>query len=1654
MSSSYRNRIHKLLSHLTIGSHVEIARSRGRRKRGGLFEFLETRQLLSVTTAATTVDHVSHAGINFGNVTFQVTSGTLTDIEFTALPANGTLSFNNTAVTTGQDIPVNQLANLTYTPTAGTGGADVAQWDGSDNGGSTFSGTPANLTLNVNHQPTLQDISISVNHNGQVVIASTQFTGAFSDVDSGDTLQSVTFWTVPAHGTLRFGSSNISAGGTLSLANLSIGTLTYIPNPNYAGADSFQWNASDGLDAAAANANVNFTVQDTAPTLHDVSANVTHGSSHTFTPAEFSEQFNDADSGDTMQSITITSLPGHGNLSLANVTLSNAMINTPITIPQLTNSPLVYTPDASYAGDDSFTWNASDGAVNAAADANVSLHVIDTAPTLSNISITAKPNVAKPITATDFGKGFTDTDTGDTLKSVRIVTTPAHGTLKVGAASVTVGEVLTTAQLANLTYTSTSNNISDSFQWNASDGALFAASNVTVNITVADAAPILSTTGVHVDVGSNATLSSAMFTQAFSDADAGDSIQHLKIVTAPQHGNIEYASNSTIIPAGTTLAFTDLTNLKYAPDGTYTGADAFTWNASDGSLFATSDATFNLSSETAPVLHPVTLSMLINSSHTFSVSDFDPTGNGSGTKGYTDAEHTPLASITVTALPLHGSLTLNGSPVLVNQTIAASDIPNLVYSTNATSDLADFFQWTASDGTLTATTASPFVLVVLDPAATTAGNLTLATSENRSLTIAGSEFNAQFGPQISGLGLPLNYIKIVKNPSHGTLIVNGAPATDGQIYALTDVLYRPNNGYVGADSFTWTGSNDSTHYAATPGTVSLTISVPTETAFTKFVSSTGSTSFTTAEFASNFSGPGNATLARIRINSLPAHGVLKIGSVLIHKGQLITATNLGYVTYTPTTGYVGTDSFLWSGTDGGVFGTPVAVNLNVLPPLAIIGNDQTVPQKARPTTANFTDFGNWVIAADSSMQADTRTFTIRNSSSHPMSFKNIAVGGSNRADFTVSQPTNYAHGGFIVAPGETVTFTVRFNPHGVGVRYGAILLRNTAGAILFQLNLQGTALASRTVRTTSIDAGGNTVHGVVQVVTTKNGSGPGAHNGVIISMSYTGYMANGGTIFDSTSRNGGVPLTFRLDDAYLAGQPFINKDQANVRFSANSTSLSSIDFPVIAGWEYGLQGIRAGEHRTLVINSTAAYGPEGKTDPNTGQVEIPPNSTLIFDVVCEEVAPKPQLEQLEFTTSDGGPASNFTLTNTSNSSSLTHTFLFLPIATVDANGTPLDSWKFTSKITLNGHHQADYTLSGPVQDSSIPSGIDISVTFHPLTTGIKRETLDFSTDDPTHRRVSIQLIGKSSKYSDLSVGFDPTLNLPTQPIITGSGQTMTVPVTVSNSGDATFPGNSKTNIQIYAKNNSTGKLTLVGYVNNIDVSNLQVRGIKRFYPQIALPLDNQSPFSAFPAGIYTFTAVVNRTTRLDNSTVSGLVLLPPNGKFTTMVQGAGDGVTANQTMTDNDTVDTATALIPSRKPVNRGINVVAGQYTLGGSLGASTIVASPSTGAHGVLNVNVQNLGNIYTIPAQVLSVDIIAQPLNGSANITLASNVASAAHIAPGGAMTLSVPVDYAGSQKIASGTYQLIARVSLLDPGHNVLSGPRDIVLDGNLNPVLLNA
>ena len=97
------------------------------------------------------------------------------------------------------------------------------------------------------------------------------------------------------------------------------------------------------------------------------------------------------------------------------------------------------------------------------------------------------------------------------------------------------------------------------------------------------------------------------------------------------------------------------------------------------------------------------------------------------------------------------------------------------------------------------------------------------------------------------------------------------------------------------------------------------------------------------------------------------------------------------------------------------------------------------------------------------------------------------------------------------------------------------------------------------------------------------GKGKAAKAGDTVSVQYVGVLFDGGTQFDA-SWDRGEPFQFQLG----AGM-------------------------VIPGWDKGVEGMKIGGRRKLIIPSEDAYGPTGQPP------DIPPDATLVFVIDLERV---------------------------------------------------------------------------------------------------------------------------------------------------------------------------------------------------------------------------------------------------------------------------------------------------------------------------------------------------------------------------------------------------------------------------------------------------
>ncbi len=415
----------------------------------------------------------------------------------------------------GSDAIVGTFAGLAEGATVTLGGHRfVISYHGGDGN---------DVVLTADHAPVAgaSTLSYLLNEDQSLSVAVPGLLAGASDAD-GDPL-SVVLSTGTAHGTLTLNPD---------------GSFTYTPNTNFAGSDSFTYTVSDG-DLASALVTVNITIL--AVNHAPIATNDSYGTNEN-TPLGVAAPgvlSNDSDPDGDPLSALLVSGPSHGSLAL------NA------------DGSFTYTPNANYAGSDSFTYAASDGNLTSSpVTVNITVLAVNHAPSATGDSYSTNENTPLVVTAPGVLSNDNDPD-GDHLSAV-LVNGPSHGTLVLNADG-------------SFTYTpSTGYSGTDSFTYQASDGSLISGA-VTVNLLINAANHAPTAVADSYSTGRNRSLVVATPGVLANDTDPDGDHLSAFLVSGPSYGKLIFNSNGSF---------------TYTPKPGYSGTDSFTYQVSDGSLLS------------------------------------------------------------------------------------------------------------------------------------------------------------------------------------------------------------------------------------------------------------------------------------------------------------------------------------------------------------------------------------------------------------------------------------------------------------------------------------------------------------------------------------------------------------------------------------------------------------------------------------------------------------------------------------------------------------------------------------------------------------------------------------------------------------------------------------------------------------------------------------------------------------------------------------------------------------------------------------------------------------------------------------------------------------------------------------------------------------
>ncbi|WP_419226889.1 Ig-like domain-containing protein [Alteromonas sp. OM2203] len=637
--------------------------------------------------------------------------------------------------------------------------------------------------------------------------------------------------------------------------NTDTGEITYTPEINFNGMDSFTYTVEDNQGSVSAPATVTITVNPINDIPIAVDDNASTGEDQSLV-ISILDNDDDVDALSNLQpntldpeSITIETDVNSGALEIVGAAAASA--DSTLQVGQV-----IYTPNTNFFGTDVFTYTVRDteGATSTVATVTISVGAINDNPVASDDSANTTEDEAVAISVT-----ANDSDTENEL-DIQSVTIEAQGTLGVASVDNNTGVI---------TYTPNANRFgTDSFQYSVQDQQGLGSNIATVIVT------ITSVNDAPVTLDDTYTLATRVPTALAvldNDSDPDSEFEpdneinaaSVSVVSAPSLGTVSVNGVSGVI--------------TYTPNEDVTVAsDSFTYNVTDqlGSISNTATVQIGLQlqsirlvakDDTAEAAEdtPIIINILANDgdeTRTLDIASvnitqlptngsvqknndgsvtYNPSSNFFGNDGFSytvsdiDGDVSNVARVNINVSGVNDAPIISGSPAL--SVIAGQEyrfVPSVtdIDSSSFIFSVDNAPSWAAFDtstGTLSGSTSesdagnytdivisvnddagatanlSPFSIEVVSTASLTptVRNISQNTAEDESVTfsVAGTDPN----------NLPLTY-QLVQQPQSGTL--------SGALPLLT---YTPDENFFGSDTFTYTASNND--YTSQPATVSITV---------------------------------------------------------------------------------------------------------------------------------------------------------------------------------------------------------------------------------------------------------------------------------------------------------------------------------------------------------------------------------------------------------------------------------------------------------------------------------------------------------------------------------------------------------------------------------------------------------------------------------------------------------------------------------------------------------------------------------------------------------------------------------------------------------------------------------------------------------------
>ena len=858
----------------------------------------------NVATVSITVTAVNDAPVaqnqSITTVEDTATNGTLvaTDVD------GDSLTYSLVAGAAHGTAVVNPDGTFTYTPAANYFGPDSFTFKASDGALDSNVATVSISVTPVNDPPdAVDDVAIVAEDSSNNLIPVRD-----NDTDPDGDALTITAVGIPSHGTAIIGP---------------MGGVRYTPNPDYVGPDSFTYTITDGnggFDTATINITVT-NVNDAPVAVDDGPFTTAEDTPIMLTGAQLTA--NDTDVDGNPLSVSAVSNPTNGTVSLS-------------------GGVVTFTPAADFTGTAGFDYTVTDGMLTDVGHVTITVTAVNDAPVATDDSFTTNEDTALNLTQTQLTGNDVDVD-GDAL-TVTAVSNPVNGTVILN-----MDGTITFTPAANFFGTA-------GFDYTVSDGTLSDTGHVTVTVTSVNDAPVAVDDTATTAEDTPLSLNSSSLTSNDTDVE-GDTLT----VTA-----VSNPTNGTVTLSGTTITFT--------PDANFNGTAGFDYTVSDGN--GGTDVGHVTVTVTPVPDNPIAVddNVTVNEDSTNNVinvlaNDSDPDGDtltvimvgtpthgdvtiGPGGVAYTPDPNyvgpdsftytiddgtgrTATATVHITVANVNDNPVANDDTATVNEDTANNVINVLANDTDPEGDMLTVTAVTQpANGTVSIGIGGANVLYTPNPDFAGTDTFTYTVDDGNggtdtatvtvTVTNVNEEPDADDDTATVNEDSTNNIIDVLANDTDvdgGTLTVTavtqGANGTVAVGTGGANVLYTPNAGFVGTDTFTYTISDG--QGGSDTATVTVTVANVNDNPVANDDTATVNED-STANVINVLSNDTDVDGDTLTVSAVTqgAHGTVSIG------------TGGANITYTPNANFAGTDTFTYTVSDGNGGTDTATVTVTVL----------------------------------------------------------------------------------------------------------------------------------------------------------------------------------------------------------------------------------------------------------------------------------------------------------------------------------------------------------------------------------------------------------------------------------------------------------------------------------------------------------------------------------------------------------------------------------------------------------------------------------------------------------------------------------------------------------------------------------------------------